>query len=53
VERLKWNNCTSRCHACKAVKKTDDWLKESAEKGLELEQAKEDEVVRTRYVFSM
>ncbi len=53
AERLKKNDCAARCHACKAVKKTDDWLKESARKQLELEQAKEDEVVRARYVFSM
>ncbi len=53
AEHLKRNDRTARCHARKAVKKTDDWLKASAEKQLELEQEKEDEVVRARYVFSM
>ena len=53
AERLKRNDRAARCHARKAVKKTDDWLKASAEKRLELEQAKEDEVVRARYVYSM
>jgi hypothetical protein len=53
AERLKRNDLAARCHARKAVKKTDDWLKALAEKRLELEHAKEDEVVRARYVFSM
>jgi hypothetical protein len=50
---LKRNERAARCHARKAVKKTEDWLKAMVEKWLELEQANEDEVVCVRYVFSM
>ncbi len=53
AERLKRNERAARCHARKAVKKTEDWLKAMVEKWLELEQANEDEVVCVRYVFSM
>ncbi len=53
AERLKRNDRAARFHARKAIKKTDDWLKALAEKRLELEQVKEDEVVHARYVFSM
>jgi hypothetical protein len=53
AERLKRNNCAARSHARKAIKKTDNWLKASAEKLLELEQVKEDEVVCARYMFSI
>ncbi len=53
AEHLKRNDRMAHCCACEAVKKTHDWLEALAEKQLELAQAKEDEVVSARYVFSM
>ncbi len=53
AERLKRNDHVARLHAYKAVKKPNKWQEALAEQRLALEQKGEDNVVRTRYVYSL